>query len=282
MQTSVAERAVGTEYDTTKPVVPEAPVIAEKKEPIPAQEAAPAVTPESVKPEGEQAAAEPTPGEEPAKPAEKTETHDERRWKRLVRERAEAQAEAAALRAQIARGPQPSANSDAGQQAEAPVVTDAQYVQQLVRQAVAEVLPQTAAPAIESEDKVREIAPDFDDVMDDAADVKVPDAVRDAMLGSSLLHHLRYALAKDPAKARSFYTMTPQRAAAEVGKMEARIEADLAIKRAPKQKPVSQAPAPIKSVLGGGSVTDVDESKLTDEEWFKRDRAKKLAASRNT
>jgi hypothetical protein len=78
-------------------------------------------------------------------------------------------------------------------------------------------------------------------------------------------------------------TMAPARAAAELGKIEARIEAEITANKtdtpAPKVVPkVSGAPAPIKPVKSDGAIVETDIDKVPIDEFMKRrnDARKKL------
>jgi hypothetical protein len=210
---------------------------------------------------------------------EHKENRVQRRIDRLTREKYELKARAEIAERLLAQQAQPT------QQAQAPTreqfATEAQYIEALtdykVREAVQKIpIPQQQVQPLnaEPEEKVREINPDYDEIMDDAADVRVPDAAAEAMVQSPLLNHLRYYMAKNPDKAADLFRMSPASAAREVGKIEARIEADIAEKRKPVTKKPTSAKPPIEPPERTGDSGKIDKSKLTDEAWFKMEQKK--------
>jgi len=78
-------------------------------------------------------------------------------------------------------------------------------------------------------------------------------------------HKILYQLGKNPGNAERILAMSPMQMGIELAKLST---------AAPAQKPVSRAPAPI-SPVGGAATAEPDYSKLSDDEWFARERARK-------
>lgn len=210
--------------------------------------------------------------------AEKQENHDIRRMKKFIQRAAVAEAEAAALRAQLQGG---------GQQAQAPGLSREQfesegaYLSAVVQQEVAKAVPalqqqlQQQAQLAKSKEAITEIRKtyaDYDETMQDALDIPVTPALTEALLASPMIEHLKYYLAKNPDKVEALSNMTPMRVAAEVGRLEAQLENQ----SKPAPKLVSKAKAPITPVKVQGASGRVDESKLSDQEWFKLDLQRRM------
>lgn len=202
----------------------------------------------------------------------------QRRIDTLTREKYElkARAEVAERLLAASQPQQPQTQAPAREQ----YTTDAQYIEALtdykVNEAVKKIPVQRPEQPINTEpdEKVREINADYDDVMENAADVRVPDAAAEAMTQSPLLNHLRYYMAKNPDKAAELFKMSPVSAAREVGKIEARLEADIAEKRKPVTKKPTSAKPPIEPPERAGDSGRIDNSKLTTKEWWKIEQEK--------
>lgn len=114
---------------------------------------------------------------------------------------------------------------------------------------------------------------DYDEVLEEAADIDVPAELESALLeaGPAVLYHL----AKDPAEAERISKLPVQTALREIGKIEAKIASQPAAKEeepepTPKPKPKpSQAPRPAKP-LGGSSGALIDDDDLPFDQWEKR------------
>ena len=78
-----------------------------------------------------------------------------------------------------------------------------------------------------------------------------------------------------PSELYRLSQLPPVIAAKELGKIEATIEAAA---KAVKIKTVTQAPEPQRATQARGS-TATDESKMSDEDWFKRDRSESISRS---
>ena len=106
--------------------------------------------------------------------------------------------------------------------------------------------------------------PDYDEMIASAADISVSDAIRDAMLESEQGPRILYHLAENPELAEKLNSMSQVSALREIGKLEAKFEANVTSKDAPKteaeQKPQvarSKAPAPITPIKASSVVADV-------------------------
>jgi hypothetical protein len=204
----------------------------------------------------------------------KDETHDVRRMKKFMREAAMAKAELAAYKeAKEAFKPQPqNLPPDRSQ-----FKTDAEYLAAAVQFEVKKQLPilqQQTQPVQASVDEVKKTFPDYDEVMLDAESVTIPDVTVNAVLGSPIRDHLRYYLVKHPEKAEGLYKMSPERALAEIGKIEAHLETVITPKKETVR--VSSARAPITPVKLQGSTGKVDENKLSDQDWFRLEQKRQM------
>ena len=117
---------------------------------------------------------------------------------------------------------------------------------------------------------------DYDEVMEEADEVTIPDAVVPTVTQSPVFEHLKYYLTKHADEAKALYSMAPARAAAAIGKIEAKIEAELSAKKTPETVKVSKAPAPITPVKVQGASGKIDENKLSDSEWFQLERQRTM------
>lgn len=110
----------------------------------------------------------------------------------------------------------------------------------------------------------KSIMPDFDAVMEKADTPTAPhvaDALMDADRGPELLYHL----ANNPDVVERLNDMSPARAAIELGKIEAKLEAPEAAPPPPPRK-TTTAPAPITPVKTGAT-TAKDPAKMNMEEY---------------
>ena len=78
-------------------------------------------------------------------------------------------------------------------------------------------------------------------------------------------HKILYQLGKNPDNAERILAMPPMQMGIELAKLTT---------AAPAQKPVSKAPPPL-SPVGGAATVEPDFSKMSDDEWFARERARK-------
>ena len=202
----------------------------------------------------------------------KKEAHVVRRLYKFMERAAKAEAELAAIKGQTTAKP-------AVEPLRANFANESDYVNALVDHKIAQKLPtiqQTPTPAI-SVDEVKKQYADYDDVMEDADEVTIPDSVVPTVTQSPVFEHLRYYLTKHPDEAKALYTMSPARAAATVGKIEAKIESEIDNTKAkPAEVKVSKAPAPITPIKVQGSSGKIDENKLSDQDWFKLERQRTM------
>jgi hypothetical protein len=102
--------------------------------------------------------------------------------------------------------------------------------------------------------KAKSSMPDFDEIVASSTTV-VSDAVRDAIIESDVGAQILYHLASDDEYAESLSKMPAIKALKEIGRLEAKFEAELEAKPKSVARTVSQskAPAPISPLKGGKS-----------------------------
>jgi len=127
--------------------------------------------------------------------------------------------------------------------------TQTQHAQQTQEQAIAQ-------DWVAKVDKARSVAPDFDEVFSNVADVPFAQVALDAVAQHPKGAEIAYILGKDPSEAYRIAALAPYQQLMAIGEVAAR--ANL-----PKPKAVSTAPAPVKPVSGGASNStppaDMDE-----------------------
>jgi hypothetical protein len=103
-------------------------------------------------------------------------------------------------------------------------------------------------------DKAKKDMPDFNDIVSSST-VVVSDAIRDAIIESDVGPQILYQIASDDEYAESLTSMSAIKALKEIGRLEAKFEAELETKPKNIAKTVSQskAPAPISPLKGGKS-----------------------------
>ena len=103
-------------------------------------------------------------------------------------------------------------------------------------------------------EKAKQEMPDFNDIVSSST-VVVSDAIRDSILESDDGPQILYHLASDDDYAESIAKMPAIKALKEIGRLEAKFEAELEAKPKKEAKTVSQskAPAPISPLKGGKS-----------------------------
>ena len=122
---------------------------------------------------------------------------------------------------------------------------------------------------------------DYDDAIAEAADIPVQSSVADAILSSDVGPHLRYYLATHPDEAEALNNMSAGAAARQIGRIEAKVESEIAVKKTAAPKKVSGAPSPVKPVKAGGDGTpaiDVNDPKLPIDEFMKQRRLQREKA----
>jgi hypothetical protein len=121
---------------------------------------------------------------------------------------------------------------------------------------------------------------DYDDAIAEAADIPVQGSVADAILSSDIGPHLRYYLATHPDEAETLNSMSAGAAARQIGKIEAKLESEIAVKKTAKKK-VSGAPPPVKPVHSGGDAggaVDLNDPKMSMDDWLKKRREQRAKA----
>ena len=241
----------------------ESTVVEEK--PVEAVEGATLGNPEGTVTE-EQKPVEQNPVEEPPK-----ETHDVRRMKKYIDRAVIAEAELKALKAQVGGQQQPVQREGAPLKREN-FESDEAFLDAKVEEKVINFLATNDQKAVMNTFQLKEVEarkekPDYDEVIADASNVRIPPIVVEAILTSDLGPDLRYYLAQNPEKAQRLNFLPAASAARELGKIEAQIIAEKSAKPTIK---VSGAPAPIKPVVSNGVTVETDLGKLPNDEYFKR------------
>lgn len=170
--------------------------------------------------------------------------------------------------------------------------TDEQYNEALIDYKVEQRIPQVQkrieSGSIEQQFQVKEEAlrnevEDYDDVIADH--IKFPhQSTIDAIVTSDYGPRIRYYLGTHPEETEALLGMNAASASRQIGKIEAKIEAELQAKKdgASAGKPVSQAKPPIKPVKTSGSTAKIDPNKLSDNDWFKLEQQKKRERFKQT
>ena len=164
--------------------------------------------------------------------------------------------------------PQPSQFSDAFEYAEALAEYTAdkrisEMKQQEAQAKEAEKQQKVIQTWAKKVEEAKAALPDFDDIVA-SSDVVVNDDIRDAILESEVGPQILYHLAENDEAAKRIAGLSPKAALREIGKLEARFEAQ---PEAEKSAPIvkSKAPAPIQPLRGSRGVADVPMS--TSGEW---------------
>lgn len=136
--------------------------------------------------------------------------------------------------------------------------------QQKVQQVQSQQTQQTQAQAIAQDwvakvEKVRSVAPDFDEVFSNVADVPFAQVALDAVAQHPKGAEIAYMLGKDVSEAYRIAALPPSQQLMAIGEVAAR--ANL-----PKPKTVSTAPSPVKPV-GSSSGGKKSISEMTDKEY---------------
>ncbi len=133
--------------------------------------------------------------------------------------------------------------------------------------------------------------PDYHQVLD-AADFKISDQMRDAIVESEAGPELQYYFAQNPEEATRFGQMTVRGMLIAMGKLEAKLASDPEQKKnetaetkpetKPEVKPVvvvseiSKAPAPETPLKGANAPVEVDPEKLDYQAWKAQRKAGKI------
>lgn len=118
----------------------------------------------------------------------------------------------------------------------------------------------------EREAAIKAELPDYDEVMAEAADIGVSPALAEALLESDIGPRIAYHLARNPAEAQRLNALNALQAAREIGKLEATLTSSSS-SGAPKQKPLSKAPTPIKPITASKPVAtnNIADAALADD-----------------
>lgn len=218
--------------------------------------------------------------QEDKKPEEPKKNHDQRRWERLMRERAEFKAKAELLeKMQIQQTAQPQETGEPKRENFPDDISWYNAVRKYDREQILAQVQQPKQPQnnwVAKEEAARSAYSDFDDVMEDARDqgLTIPQAAADAITSSDLGADIQYHLAKNPKEAERLWALAnPVDQIRAIGRIEAAIEAK---KKAPVK--VSAAPKPIAPVRTTDGVAEIDRDKLTDKEWFEMRRKERQKA----
>lgn len=125
--------------------------------------------------------------------------------------------------------------------------------------------------------KVREKFPDIEERIEAIGEIKMPNGMGDAIAESGLGPEIMNHFADNPKDLERIAALSPSAAIREVGKLEARLEAQ-PVKTTTKAAP-SKAPEPITPVGGKGTKVD-DEPSHTDPDAWKAWRDRQVQARR--
>lgn len=110
-------------------------------------------------------------------------------------------------------------------------------------------------------EKVRAIAPDFDEAFSNVAEITFAQSTLDAVAGHEKGAEIAYLLGKDPVKAYQIASLPPMQQLIAIGEIAAKSSLT-------KPKTVTSAPPPVKPIQGGSSATP-DISKMSTAEYIK-------------
>lgn len=224
------------------------------------------------------------------KPVEGTETKEEQehkqggRWQKRVDRLTKKVYE---LQSQLQAAQQPPVVKPERSQ----FATDEQYNEALIDYKVEQRIPQVQkrieSGSIETQFKAKEEAlrnevEDYDDVIADRIEFPHQSTI-DAIVTSDYGPRIRYYLGTHPEETEALLSMNAASASRQIGKIEAKIEAELQTKKgASAGKPVSQAKPPIRPVKTSGSTAKIDESKISNAEWFKLEQQRRREKFKQT
>jgi hypothetical protein len=226
-----------------------------------------------------------------AKIAEETERkakNQEAAWRRLQREKAEATAERDAYRAQMARLSEVNNDQQNGKPQREQFGNDADFIEaltdykvNLVRQEnevnLRRIQSQNQAVQFQQKvDEVRTELQDFDEVIANNP-VRFQRETQEAIQSSPVAAHVAYEIAKDIDLAERIAALPPMQAAREIGKIEARIEAERKQRKQPNPASASKAPAPVTPLKTSGPAAPRSSQEISDREWVDQRRRKKYS-----
>ncbi|HMY28733.1 MAG TPA: hypothetical protein PK211_07105 [Agitococcus sp.] len=107
-------------------------------------------------------------------------------------------------------------------------------------------------------EKVRAVAPDFDEAFANVAEITFAQSTLDAVAGHEKGAEIAYLLGKDPVKAYQIASLPPMQQLMAIGEIAAKTNLT-------RPKTVTNAPPPVKPVSGKSSI--VDPNSLSMKEW---------------
>jgi hypothetical protein len=119
---------------------------------------------------------------------------------------------------------------------------------------------------VEKRDAFKASNPDFDEVMEDVADIQVPASVQELLLSSDNGPELAYELAKNRDELARICKLAPLAAARELGRLESKLSPASPGKK--QEQKITKAPAPLAPVKGGGTASipkTLDEAAKSDD-----------------
>ena len=270
------ETAVADTPEVEAPVVEETPVSVDNHPPVeqPAaeQDSDPTDKADSVPAPGEDTPAKPKKGVQERINAITRAKHDEER------KTAEAKAETEYWKAQVVQKPTVETTV---QQAQGEPIAESfdsyeDYLRALAKHTVAEErqsadIERTQADQqavfagkqkafMDKADSMPDLADDFVDVVYNP-DLQVSAEMTEIAFESDIGPQLLYHLGKNPAESARIAAMSPAQAGRAIGQLEAKLTL-------PEAKIKTSAPAPIESISGGGETPQVDQDKMSIEQWM--------------
>ena len=107
-------------------------------------------------------------------------------------------------------------------------------------------------------EKVRAVAPDFDEAFSNVAEITFAQSTLDAVAGHEKGAEIAYLLGKDPVKAYQIASLPPMQQLMAIGEIAAKTNLT-------RPKTVTNAPPPVKPISGKSSI--VDPNSLSMKEW---------------
>ena len=207
----------------------------------------------------------------------------ERRLDKLHRRAAEAQARAELAERRNAEYEQSRQSTDAPQGT--PKLEDYDYDPDKFSEAMAQFASKQASERVKAEQqkaqqdqihqtlisaweqKVERAEDKYEDFTSVVGDLKPVNAFVTSIMDAENGEDVAYHLAKNPKEARRIAALPPLSQAREVGKLEAKLQAEPA-----KPKTPSKAPAPIKPLAGSGATPGSDAPSENDDmaSWMKK------------
>ena len=121
---------------------------------------------------------------------------------------------------------------------------------------------------VERQEAFKKATPDYEEILE-AADFEIPHVSQQYLIESEMGPHLAYHLAKNPDVAASLRKLSPRRQLAELGKLEAKLEAPAPVVTTNGSTPkndVSKAPAPIQPLDAKSTPVNKDPKDMSFSE----------------